>query len=123
MPTAANIQTTFSYFNKTRYAHPKQIHLTSEQNIILLRGHLSPSTQCKIPYSHNTVFTLEGDNKYKHNTILTVYLSINQLYALNFIMSLFHASTCFKHMCSLSGGQNCTIQPRCDDTRGCIVQF
>ena len=26
------------------------------------------------------------------------------------IMSLFHASTCFEHMCSSSGGQNCTIQ-------------
>jgi len=27
-----------------------------------------------------------------------------------FIMSLFHASTCFEHTCSSSGGQNCTIQ-------------
>ena len=36
MPNTANIQTTFSYFNKTRYVHPKQIHLTREQNIILL---------------------------------------------------------------------------------------
>ena len=40
-----------------------------------------------------------------------VYLKINQLDALNFIMSLFHASTCFEHMCSLSGGKNGTIQP------------
>ena len=38
-----------------------------------------------------------------------IYLNINQLDALNF-MSLFHASTCFEHMCSSSGGQNCTIQ-------------
>ena len=30
--------------------------------------------------------------------------------ALNFIMSLFHASTCFEHMCLSSGGQNCIIQ-------------
>ena len=29
-----------------------------------------------------------------------VYLNINQLDVLNFIMSLFHASTCFEHMCS-----------------------
>ena len=29
-----------------------------------------------------------------------LYLNINQLDALNFIMSLFHASTCFEHMCS-----------------------
>ena len=38
-----------------------------------------------------------------------IYLNINQLDALNFIMSLFHASTCFEH--------------KCDDTRDCIVQF
>ena len=40
-----------------------------------------------------------------------IYLNIKQLDALNFIMSIFHASTCFEHMCSSSGGQNCTIQP------------
>ena len=39
------------------------------------------------------------------------YLNIKQLDALNVIMSLFHASTCFEHMRSSSGGQNCTIQP------------
>ena len=38
-----------------------------------------------------------------------IYLNINQLDALNF-MSLFHASTCFEHECSSSGGQNCIIQ-------------
>ena len=40
-----------------------------------------------------------------------IYLNINELDALNFIMSLFHASTCFEHMCSSSGGQKFTIQP------------
>ena len=37
---------------------------------------------------------------------------INQLDAQNFCftISLFHASTCFEHMCSSSGGQNCIIQ-------------
>ena len=40
----------------------------------------------------------------------SIYLNINQLDTLNFIMSLFHASTCFEHMCSSSGGQNCTVQ-------------
>ena len=40
-----------------------------------------------------------------------LFLNINQLDALNFIISLFQASTCFEHMCSSSGGQNCTIQP------------
>jgi len=28
-----------------------------------------------------------------------------------FTISLFHASTCFEHMCSSSGGQNCITQP------------
>jgi len=40
-----------------------------------------------------------------------IYLNINQLEALNFIMSLFHACTCFEHMCLSSWGKNCTIQP------------
>ena len=44
-------------------------------------------------------------------SVYLFYLNINQLDALNFIMSLFHASTCFEHKCSSSGGQNCTIQP------------
>jgi len=48
---------------------------------------------------------------------LTVHLSIfisvfNQIDAQNFCftISLFHAYTCFEHMCSSSGGQNCIIQ-------------
>ena len=68
-----------------------------------------------------------------------IYININQLDALNFKMSLFHASICFEHMCSSSWGQNCIIQHlvspvggrpvhetatyRCDDTRCCIIQF
>ena len=35
-----------------------------------------------------------------------LFLNINQLDALNFIISFFQASTCFEHMCSSSGGQN-----------------
>jgi len=34
-----------------------------------------------------------------------LFININQLDALNFTISLFQASTCFEHMCSLSGGQ------------------
>ena len=69
------------------------------------------------------------------DVLLTVHLSvfisvINQLDAQNFCftISLFHASTCFEHVCS-SWGQNCITQPwyehtyRCDDTRGCVMQF
>ena len=39
-----------------------------------------------------------------------LFLNINQLDALNFIISLFQASTCFEHMCLSPGGQNCIIQ-------------
>jgi len=43
----------------------------------------------------------------------TFTLVINQLDAQNFCftLSLFHASICFKHICSSSGGQNCITQP------------
>ena len=43
-----------------------------------------------------------------------IYLNINQLDALSFIMSLFHV---------LSQPVHRTATYRCDDTRGCIVQF
>jgi len=38
---------------------------------------------------------------------------INQLEAQNFCftISLFHASTCFEHMCFSPEGQNCITQP------------
>ena len=49
--------------------------------------------------------------KKTQSTQLRIYININQLDALNFIMSLFHVSTCFEHTCSSLGGQNCTIQP------------
>ena len=39
-----------------------------------------------------------------------LFININELDALNFIISLFQASTCFEPMCSSSGGQNCIIQ-------------
>ena len=64
-----------------------------------------------------------------------LFLNINQLDALNFIISLFHACTCFEYICSLSGGQilyytvsggrlvHGTATYRCDDTRDCIIQY
>ena len=39
-----------------------------------------------------------------------LFININQLDALNFIISLFQASTCFEHMCLSSGGQSCITQ-------------
>ena len=35
----------------------------------------------------------------------------NLMHNFCFTISLFHASTCFKHMCLSSGGQNCITQP------------
>ena len=40
---------------------------------------------------------------------INLCININQLDALNFIISLFQASACFEHMCLSSGGQNCVI--------------
>jgi len=52
------------------------------------------------------------------DVLLTAHLGIffsviNQLVAQKFCftVSLFHASTCFEHMCSSSGSQNCITQP------------
>ena len=49
----------------------------------------------------------------KLQTQKTFISVINQIDAQNvcFTISLFHASTCFEHMCSSSGGQNCITQP------------
>ena len=38
--------------------------------------------------------------RFAHRTSQYIYLNIKQLDALNFIMSLFHASRCFEHLCS-----------------------
>ena len=63
-------------------------------------------------------YIFEETIQYNFDVFLTVHLSIfisviNQLHAqiFCFTISLFHASTCFEHMCSSSGGQNCITQP------------
>jgi len=56
----------------------------------------------------NTFFVLSV------GVLLSIFISvINQLDTQNFCftISLFHASTCFEHMCSSSGGQNCITLP------------
>jgi len=40
-----------------------------------------------------------------------IYLNINQLDELNFIMSLFHSSTRFEHYVLIIRRSNCTVQP------------
>jgi len=54
--------------------------------------------------------TVSKTSKYTVQLVATV---INQLDAQSFwfTISLSHASTCFEHMCSSSGGQNCITQP------------
>ena len=68
-----------------------------------------------LPSPQNTGHQFSSVKPVKDGTIRVIYLNINQLDALNFITSLFHAFTCFEHTCSSSGGQNYTIQP--------LVQF
>ena len=67
---------------------------------------------------------------------MSLFININQLDALNFIISLFQASTYFEHMCwkhveawnkliikfSASSWFG-TATYRCDGTRDCIIQF
>ena len=67
-----------------------------------------------------------------NETLFFIYLSqyctklMHKICLNNF---LFHAFTCFEHMFSSSGGQNCTHSVwnhqtyMCDDTRGCVMQF
>ena len=49
-------------------------------------------------------------SEWRQNLEYNSFININQLDALNFLISLFQASTCFEHMCSSSGGQNCITQ-------------
>ena len=71
-------------------------------------------------YSEKLLMTGRGTvrNMESFDILLTVHLSIfisviKQIDAQKFcfIISLFHATTCFEHMCSSSGGQNCITQP------------
>jgi len=76
-------------------------------------------SRLKIIYTWSVFYRPDNINFcFFFDVLLTVHLSIfisviNQLDAQNFCLtvSLFHASTCFEHMCSSSGGQNCITQP------------
>ena len=74
--------------------------LRSERNFSLFV--IDPALTCKDNSSPDLYSKIEIVPRSKH--ILSIYLNINQLDALNFIMSLFHASKYFEHMCSSSGG-------------------
>ena len=104
------------------YADKRVSTVTSKNKTITIQDfffcHLSRSIFGQLRYlNYRTFFILvinqlNAQNLFYNKFIpcLYIYLNNNQLDALNFIMSLFHASTCFKHKCSSSGGQNCTIQ-------------
>jgi hypothetical protein len=61
--------------------------LVSAVNFLLSNYYCIICTQCLITVAHTDCI--------KH--LLCLYLNINQLDALNFIMSSFHDSTCFEH--------------------------
>ena len=91
--------------------------ISPSHNSVLLPAGLSfKSFVCFIVRSCYLIcksFQLMAQVNFKPQFIICIYLNINQLDAQNFIMNLLRASTCFEHehMCSSSGGQNCTIQP------------
>jgi hypothetical protein len=60
-------------------------------------------------WKHRNVSKIQ---RYRHAFGMFISV-INQLEAQNFCftLSLFHATTCFEHTCSSSGGQNCITQP------------
>ena len=60
-------------------------------------------------WKHRNVSKIQ---RYRHASSLFISV-ISQPDAQNFCFTiiLFHASTCFGHMCSSSGGQNCITQP------------
>jgi len=84
----------------------------------------------KIIAENKVALMYSVDILYDFDVSLTVCLSIfiyviSQLDAQHFCftISLFHASTCFGHMCLSSGGQNWYHHTyRCDDTRGCVIE-
>ena len=99
---------------------------TASIKLIILPYFLE-NLKLNIPYFHRNLHVLLLHNRRLHRTDpiqivtfadrasqYTVFISvINLLDAQNFCftISLFHASTCFEHMCSSSGGQNCITQP------------
>jgi len=91
--------------------------LFADDTNIQIRAANEDSLNKKIKRVMQQLLTWFHGNGLVINTEKTIAMSffsvINQLDAQNFCftVSLFHASTCFEHMCSSSGGQNCITQP------------
>jgi len=91
--------------------------------------HLSPLLLIYVIFN-----VLKPQHSFLFDVLLTVHLSIilvtdqlmhQFLFYNEFIIHLYMFQA---QLCSSSGGQNCIITPihhtyRCDDTRGCIIQF
>ena len=63
-------------------------------SLYVFRAHVLIVRRAKLYYTASGIITPIGG------------CPVHQLDALNFIISLFQASTCFEHVCSSSGGQN-----------------
>jgi len=110
-------------------ATPKYIHVTRiifKHFLVVLKitiTNLTTSTYSYCLFFTNLIHKFFISVHLLHSStffdvLLTVHLSIffsviNQLDAklFCFTITLFHASTCFEHMCSSSGDQNCITQP------------
>jgi len=86
-------------------------HKISNQNtpLVLKIGAVTAETMYKMHIVYLNIKWCISQTQ--QNFIMFISVS-NQLDTQNFCftISLFHASTCFEHMCSSSGGQNCITQ-------------
>ena len=64
----------------------------------------------RAPCAHRQEVKIVLYSLWYHHTETSEWSKITKITKITKIC-LFHASTCFEHTCSSSGGQNCTIQP------------
>ena len=113
---------TYHTFNTFILLHCTAQSLCNHINILCYHIHTTSvyrHTLCGIIETYYLCYHIHTMSVYRHSLcgIIQTYYPfisvINQLDAQNFrfTISLFHASTCFEHMCSSSGGQNCITQP------------
>ena len=117
------------------------ISMICSGNVLLEKYHITTSInglgRPSIKYYDNLKFPSRDSSllhSFSSEEFFCLCLNIKQLDALNIIISLFQASTCFEHMCSTSAGQKLcytvlsqsvhrTATHTCDDTRDCIIKF
>ena len=113
--TLSRVRATSAAVKKTISASHSECMFVA--SVIQHAMHMRHNVICDLPGS--TVFSQISHKWYhfffmiKLLYIKCVYLliSTNLMHKICFTISLFHASTCFEHMRSSSGGQNCIIQP------------